>query len=132
MRYREKLSKHDLLTAKHFCYRYPELCEKREDLYYTIKSPQYDNQPTGSKTKKSLVEEATIRAAHVSAGIDIIEKSVKLATKNDAVLYPYILEGVTDEFATFGTLSQKGLPCCRNTYYTIVRRVYHNIINLLF
>lgn len=132
MKYREKLSKHDLLFAKHFCYRYPDLYEKRTDLYFTIKSPSYNTTPTGSKRVKSYVEESAIKAAKLSDSIEKIENAVNEAVKNDPVLFPYVLEGVTDEGATFNFLAQRGLPCCRNTYYTIVRRVYHNIINSIY
>lgn len=130
MRYRTaKLTKHELLFAKHYCYRYAEMCEQRTNLYYAIKSPTFDSAATPTSKKHSYVEDCAIKSAQLSSNIERIENSVSLAIKNDPVLYPYILQGVTDEFATFNFLAQKGLPCCRNTYYTIVRKVYANIVN---
>ena len=61
--------------------------------------------------------------AELSKRMDIIEQTVR---ETDPELYQWILQGVTDEFATFKYLHEtKGMPCGHRQYYERRRKFYY-------
>jgi hypothetical protein len=122
-----KLSRYAKLEAINFCLQYGEWKEAVEDIELTIHSPLTDQGGSHSTPGTSATENAALRAARLSRRIEIIENAVKAVTKKDPILYPYILKGVTDEYATFDYLVMHGMPLCRNTYY----KKRHKVIEII-
>lgn len=116
------ISEYSKLQAMYFCYQYDEM---KEDLFYienTLKSPN-NKSDSHNAPGTSATENAALRAVSLSRRIEIIENAVNAVTKKDPILYPYILKGITDEYATFDYLVSHGMPLCRNTYYRKRRKV---------
>lgn len=124
------VSEYSKLQAMYFCYQYEEMRENLFNIENTLKSPNYKSD-SHSAPGTSTTENAAIRAARLSRRIEIIENAVKAVTKKDPILYPYILKGITDEYATFDYLVSHGMPLCRNNYYKKRRKVLEIIANHL-
>lgn len=83
-----------------------------------------DGQPRGSGTSDPTAREGEKRAA-IAAEIRLIESTVKECA--GSVLYPYILDFVTDARIGVKTLEARGMPCTRKLASCIRREVYYKI-----
>lgn len=109
---RYALDKAEFLHAKYYALRYNKWRDEYEALADSSKGIRYDKDKIQSPDFDP-VEYAGIRRAELAKKIEIIEQT---AIETDGDLYQWILQSVTDEFATYNYLYRvKGLPCSRNT-----------------
>ena len=115
------ISKHRFLEVKHHCLQYPEWKSELKYLTDTVKSIEYGKEGKSSP-QGSATEKLAIRRAELEEKCRVIEQT---AIEADAELYPYILEGVTTNYATFRYLKMsKGMPCGQTMYYDRRRKFY--------
>lgn len=108
------ISEHRYQELRHFCMQYGEWKEELESLTDTVKAISYSKEIRGSSIK-SATEELAIKRMELRQKCELIEQT---AMEVDSELYTYILEGVTEEYASFKYLKyRKNMPCGRNTYY---------------
>lgn len=108
------ISKHKFLELYHFCMQYQEWKAELQALTDTVKAIGYSEGIKGSSTK-SATEELALKRAELSRKCKLIEQT---AIEADAELYQYIIEGVTEEFASYKYLREiKKIPCGKNMYY---------------
>ena len=116
------LDKNEYLNAKYYALRYNKWKDEYKALSDTSKGLRYDQDRVQTSGGFDPVEENGTRMAELSKKIGIIEKT---ATETDPELYQWILQGVTDEFATYKYLKTiKGIPCGKDMYYNRKRRFY--------
>ncbi|MEZ3435727.1 MAG: hypothetical protein K1W34_14125 [Lachnospiraceae bacterium] len=107
------IGKHRYEELRHFCMQYGEWKEELESLTDTVKAINYSEEIKGNSTK-SATEELAIRRAELREKCELVERA---ALEADSELYEYILEGVTEEYASFKYLKyRKNMPCGKNTY----------------
>lgn len=117
-----EISKHRFLELYHFCMQYPEWKEELKYITDTVKSIQITDMPTSHNYKDQTAELAE-RRARLSKKCEIIEQT---AIEADAELYPWILEGVTQEYVTYRYLkTSKHIPCGKDMYYNRRRKFYY-------
>lgn len=117
-----EISKHRYYELYHFCMQYNEWKEELEALTSTVKSPIVRN---GGMTQGNSDQTARLAEKRVT-----LEEKCKLieqtAVETDAALHPYILLGVTNEWATYKHLRMVNqMPCGKDYYYQCRRRFYH-------
>ena len=112
------------LEMIYYCYQYEELKEELSELEYNLHSINFSSNHIVPSDYQSNVEKSAIRASQISRKVERIEKAVRIATKKDPALYPYLLKAVTDECCTCDYLIMHGLPCSRNTLYRYKKKVY--------
>ena len=107
------LDKNEYLNAVYYARRYRKWLDEYHALADSGKGIRYDLDKVQTSGDYDPVEAAGIRRAELSKKIKQIEQT---AIETDPDLAQWILQSVTDEFATFSYLSRvKGLPCSRNT-----------------
>ena len=116
------LDKHELLSAIHYALRYRKWRDEYDALSDSGKGISYDKDRVQSSGDYNPVEAAGIRRAELSTRINLIEQTAK---ETDPELYEWILQGVTDDFATFKSRSTfKGMPCGKDKYYYSRRKFF--------
>ena len=109
-----KISKHRFLELYHFCMQYPEWKKELASLTHTVKAIGYSEEIKGTGAG-SPTERLVIKRAELEEKCKMIEQA---AIEADAEIYPYILKGVTEEYASFRYLKQTmKIPYERDTYY---------------
>jgi uncharacterized glyoxalase superfamily metalloenzyme YdcJ len=117
------MTRNQLRHAKAHAYRYHEWRDEYEALEDTSRGIRYDQDRVETSGDFDPVESAGIRRAELSKKIEIIEQTAMEADKD---LFQWILQGVTDEFASYKYLRMiKGIPCSYNTYYDKIHRFYY-------
>lgn len=117
------LDKNEFLNAKYFALRYNKWRDEYEALSDTSKGIRYDVDRVQTSGDFDPVEANGSRMAELSKKIELIEQTAKEA---DEVLQQWILQGVTDEFATYRYLKTiKDIPCSRATYFRARRKYYY-------
>lgn len=107
------ISDHRYQELRHFCMQYGEWKEELETLEDTVKGISY-SEKIKCNNMKSATEELAIRRAELREKCELVEQAALEAAPE---LYKYILEGVTEEYASFKYLKyRKNMPCGRNTY----------------
>lgn len=115
------ISKHRFLELYHFCMQYKEWKAELEALTDTVKAIGYSGEIKGS-SMKSVTEELAMKRAELSKKCELIEQT---AIEADPELYQYIIEGVTEEYASYKYLSATmKIPCSQNTYYERRKKFY--------
>lgn len=123
------IDKHTFYTVLHFVYQYPEW--KRQ--YVTMigsatKGVDYNGMPHGNGIGDPTARLA-IRTSSIKSKIDMVESAAM--TAGGAVLYKYLLFGVTHEGITYNYLKlgrneELGIiPCGKNQYYQMRRLFYY-------
>lgn len=116
-----KISKHRFLELYHFCMQYQEWKNELKYLTDTVKSIDYSGEIKGTGTG-SVTEQLAIRRSELRKKCELIERT---AIEADSEIYPYILEGVTTDYASYKYLREiKGIPCCKNVYYDRRKKFY--------
>ena len=117
------LDKNEYLNAKYYALRYNKWKDEYEALSDTSRGLRYDQDRVQTSGDFDPVEANGTRMAELSKKIEIIEKT---ATETDPDLWQWILQGVTDEFATYKYLKMiKGIPCGKDMFYDRRRRFYY-------
>ena len=117
------LDKNEFLHAKYFALRYNKWKDEYKALADSGKGIDYDKDKVQTTGDFDPVETAGIRRAELSRKIELIEKTAKEVDKS---LYKWLLQGVTQTYATFKYLScVKDMPCGRRQYYEKRRRYYY-------
>lgn len=107
------LDKHELLTVMHYALNYNKWRDEYKALADSGKGIDYDKDKVQTSGDFDPVQSAGIRRAELSARINLIEQTAK---ETDSQLYRWILQSVTDEYATFAYLERvKNIPCSSNT-----------------
>lgn len=116
------VNKYQVREAANRCFQYPSWKRKLTELTGTIKAIQYDKVGRKSSSQVSQVEEAAIKRIVLEEKCKKVEQTV---IEVDAGIYEWLLEGVTNENATYEYLKYtKGIPCERNEYYEKKREFY--------
>lgn len=109
-----KISKHRFLELYHFCLQYTEWKKELEFITDTIKGIGYSEEVKGCGTE-SPTEKLAIKRMELSDKCSLIEQT---AIEADEEIYPYIIKGVTEEYASFKYLKQvMKMPYERDAYY---------------
>lgn len=117
-----EISKHRFLELYHFCMQYQEWKEELKYEKDTVKGIANTEGIHGSGGMGSATESLAIRRMKLREKCELIEQT---AIEADPELYPYILEGVTTEYASYKYLRQaKGIPCGKGMYYDRRRKFY--------
>ena len=111
------------LEIKYHCLQYPEWRRELAELTNTIKAMQYGQEGKGSPSQASQTERLAIKRMELEEKCKRIEQTTIEA---DAVIYPWILEGVTTDYATYRYLrDSKKIPCGKKMYYERRRKFYY-------
>ena len=115
------LEKHRYYELKHFCLQYPiwkkaykgvdGLSKSKAGLESIVKSTGTSD-PTGKCAEAKLFW---------SERMTMIEETAKEAAGE---LSDYILEAVTNGYSYDVLKARLGIPCCKETYYTLYRRFF--------
>lgn len=117
-----EISKHRFLELYHFCMQYQEWITELKLRKDTVKGMGNTDGIHGSGREGSATEHLVIRRMKLREKCELIEQT---AIEADLELYPYILEGVTTEYASYKYLKQvKGIPCGKKMYYDRRRKFY--------
>lgn len=117
-----EISKHRFLELYHYCMQYGEWIDELNGMTDTVKGIANTEGARGSGGVGSATEQLAIRRVKLQEKCEIIEQT---AIEADPELYPYIIEGVTTEYATYKYLKQvKDIPCGKDMYYDRRRRFY--------
>ena len=117
------LDKNEFLNAKYYALRYNKWRDEYEALEDTGRGIRYDKEKVQTSGDYDPVQENGIRRAELAKKLEIIEQTVKEVDKD---LYQWILQGVTDEFATYTYLRMtKNMPCGDQKYYRLRRKFYY-------
>ena len=117
------LGKNEFLNAKYYALRYNEWRDEYEALSDTSKGIRYDVDRVQTSGDFDAVEANGARMAELSKKIELIEGTAKEA---DEELAAWILQGVTNDYATYKYLSMvKGIPCGKDKFYLARRRFYY-------
>ena len=115
------LPKHEYWMTVHFCMNYGEYKKQLAELDGQ-KALVLDGMPHGTETSDPTAVIAEKRAK-LQGKIDIIENAIR---EVDASLYDYLLLGVTTD-ASYGYLSDLGMPCGKDYYIKRYREIYYKI-----
>ena len=117
------ISSHRFYELLHFCLQYNEWKWTIRNEKDSLKSPQVSGMPKSRGIRSDPTAELAIRLEKLEHNCRIIEESAKAA---DESLADYILYAVTNENITYNYLSSvKGIPCSKNTWYTVRRKFYY-------
>lgn len=117
------LPPYEYRTAVNFCLQYREW-EAELETVTGLHGVDNDGMPHGTETSDPTFRDA-VRRAGISAKMDLIEDCVR---DTDPVLFPWLLEAVTNERATYRYLVEEhGLPVSINTWTVKKREVYWRV-----
>ncbi len=117
-----EISKHRFLELYHYCMQYREWLDELNYMTDTVKGLANMEGTRSSGEAGSATEWLVIRRMKLRKKCEIIEQT---AAESDPTIYPYIIEGVTNEYATYKYLKQaKGIPCGKDMYYDRRRKFY--------
>lgn len=117
-----EISKHRFLELYHFCMQYPEWKEELKNNTHTVKSIQITDMPI-SHSYQDQTANLVERRMKLLEKCEMIEQT---AMEADPDIYQYILEGVTQSYASYRYLKMsKGIPCGKNMYHNRRRRFYY-------
>lgn len=117
------LDKHELLSAIHYALRYRKWKDEYKTLADTSKAISYEGDRVQTSGGYDPTETAGMRMAELSGKIALIEQTAK---ETDPDLYEWILQGVTEDWATYKYLSTiKGIPCGKDVYFNRRRKFYY-------
>ena len=116
------LTKHRFYEVYHYAMQYQEWKDEYRTTEQTMRGIAYDGVKVKSSGSGDALERVAIRLTELSEKIEMLEA---VAKETDKDLSEYILRGVTDEQVTYNYLSMVlHIPCSRNTYYSLRRKVY--------
>lgn len=111
------ISRHAFLTVYHHCMMYPDWVRE----YTEMVGLRGVKQDSGGGGIGDPTASQAMRLKDLSDRIELIRQT---AFDAEPLLYPYLLDGVTDDEMTFDRLKAKGMPCERDMYYDRRRRFY--------
>ena len=123
------IPKEDYLTAIHYSLRYPLWKEEVETMADTSRAITYDKDKVQSSNCYDSTFEAAVRIADSNKQhkIQLIDDIIKLVADDmDYWLRLGVCYGLT-----FNQLKGKGMPCEKDTYYTMRRRYYYELIKVI-
>lgn len=117
-----EVSKHRFQEIYHHCMQYKEWKDELRYCEDTVKSIGAMNEGRASGGTGSATEQLAIKRIKLREKCELIEQT---AIEADAEIYPYILKGVTEEFASCKYLKEVcGMPCGKDMYYDRRRKFY--------
>ena len=117
------LDKNEFLHAKYYALRYTKWKDEYQALEDSSKAIRYDMEKVQASGDFDPVEAAGMRRAELAKKMETIERT---AEETDPELAEWILQGVTQYFATFKYLSTvKRIPCGKDKYYHTRRKFYY-------
>lgn len=117
-----EISKHRFLELYHFCMQYNDWKEELKSITSTVKSAQISGMPS-SHNYQDQTSRLVERRARLREKCELIEQT---AIEADPDIYPYILEGVTCDYASYNYLKlTKHIPCGKDMYYSRRRKFYY-------
>lgn len=117
------LPKEDYLTAVHYALRYPLWKAEIETSADTARAIRYDTDKVQTSNDFDPVQSTAIRREEIGRKIKLVDDVIaQTASGLDAFLRFGVCYGLT-----FWQLQGKGIPCSKNTYYTIRKRFYYEL-----
>lgn len=117
-----EINKHRFYELYHFCMQYNDWKTELKNINSTVKSPRLSGGGTSHGGEDQTLKLANRRML-LQEKCEAIEQS---AIEADADLYPYILIGVTNEYATYKYLKTvEHIPCGKDMYYDRRRKFYY-------
>ena len=123
------IPKEDYLTAIHYSLRYPLWKEEVETMADTSRAITYDKDKVQSSNCYDSTYEAAVRIAESNKQhkIQLIDDIIALVANGmDYWLRLGVCYGLT-----FNQLKGKRMPCEKDTYYTMRRRYYYELIKVI-
>ena len=123
------IPKEDYLTAIHYSLRYPLWREEVESMADTSKAITYDKDKVQTSFGYDSTFEAAVRIAESDKQhkIQLIDDVIAMVANGmDYWLRLGVCYGLT-----FNQLKGKGMPCEKDTYYTMRRRYYFELIKVI-
>lgn len=117
------LPKEDYLTAVHYALRYPLWKAEMETSADTARAIRYDTDRVQTSGDFDPVQSTAIRREEIGRKIRLVDEIIEDTAKD---LSYYLRFGVCYGL-TFWQLQSKGIPCSKNTYYTIRKRFYYEL-----
>mgnify|MGYP003293965833 CR=1 FL=1 len=123
------IPKEDYLTAIHYSRRYPLWREEVDNMADTSKAIAYDKDKVQTSFGYDSTYEAAVKIAESNKQhkIQMIDDTIALVA--DGMDY-WLRLGVCYGL-TFDQLKGKGLPCEKDKYYTMRRRYYFELIQII-
>lgn len=114
------IPKEDYNTALHYAKRYPVWKEELNTAPDTSRAIRYDTDKVQTSNNFDPVQTEAIRREAISRKVSMIDEIIDKTGKELA----YFLRLGVCYGLNFNELEGKGIPCSRNTYYTIRRAFY--------
>jgi len=117
------LPREDFLTALHYALRYPMWEKEIETPPDTAQAIRYDRDRVQTSGDYDPVQTTAIRREEIGRKMALVDKVCLEVGKE---LSYYLKLGVCYGL-TWWQLEAKGIPCSRNTYYTMRKRFYFEL-----
>lgn len=116
------LPKHRYYELKHYCLQYKHWWQ----LYCELKFKMEVNRDgiKGSEPGKPTERKALIMADCKNA-MELVENCCKEACKDEPILWPFLLKGVTEGMPYVTLQSEYEIPCGKDMYYECYRRFFY-------
>lgn len=121
------VEKETFLTVLHFCRQYPLWISELAAIPVPINGISYDNESVQSSSDYDSTSELAMKRAAISRKKDVVDKC---ARKTAGDLAKWLIMGVGHGL-TYYQLHERGIPCSRNTYYSIRHRFYYEMSKLI-
>ena len=117
------IPKEDFNTAFHYALRYPVWKEELNTAPDTSRAIRYDRDKVQTSSDYDPVQATAMRREEIGRKVNMIDEIIDKTGKD---LGYYLRLGVCYGL-TFYELQGKGIPCSRNTYYTMRRAFYFEL-----
>ena len=115
------IEKHRYYELKHFCLQYP-VWKKNYGLLDGLSGHSANFvEVIANSTVCDPTAKTGMLKSYFSKRMDMIEQT---AERTDKELCRYILKGVTEGWSYDIIKSRLGIPCCKDTYYSLYRRFF--------
>jgi hypothetical protein len=121
------VEKETFLTVLHYCRQYPLWLAELDAVGTPIRGISYDKDAVQTSPDYDATAELAMRRTAISRKKDVIDKCARRVAGD---LSEWLIMGVSHGL-TFYQLYERGMPCSRNTYYSIRRKFYYEMSKLI-
>ncbi len=117
------LPKEEFLTVLHFSLQYPHWVKELQQEPDTSKAITYDGEKVQTSGGYDAAAETAMRRYMLEKKKKLVEDTAREVAPE---IYDYLILSVAYGW-TFWQLQGKGMPCSKNTFYTLRRRFYYEL-----